>query len=56
MTNSSTEAPVRSSGRVPPHNLQAEQSVLGAAMSGKRALAKSPRCSRPRIFTDQIMQ
>lgn len=40
MTITGTEAPVRSSGRVPPHNLQAEQSVLGAAMSGKRALAE----------------
>lgn len=40
MTISSTESPVKRPGRVPPHNLQAEQSVLGAAMSGKRALAE----------------
>ena len=27
-------------GRIPPHNIQAEQSVLGAAMIGKRALVE----------------
>lgn len=32
--------PVRTTGRIPPHNIQAEQSVLGSAMAGKRALAE----------------
>jgi replicative DNA helicase len=30
----------RPAGRVPPHNIQAEQSALGSAMSGERALAE----------------
>jgi replicative DNA helicase len=40
MPKNVAEMSIRTSGRIPPHNLQAEQSVLGSAMTGKRALAE----------------
>ena len=40
MANPSVDQSLRAAGKVPPNNQQAEQSVLGCAMSGERPLAE----------------